>query len=217
MTNKIERTESARSTGESPRLVTSGAISGVIASVLFTALHQLVISNIWFSLVIMIVSGGLAGAAIAWAYDSMRTNASIRSWVAFNSSLMLLYVALTVVSIAVFDPVTTVGALIEANEPADELIGQAMPMTVVFTLGSAILITAVFGNLHKHFVPVLIMTIVLVLTLGLNVSIIGLVSFPSGTVYLVFEMLGLIAFLGVGYMILVAAISRRAFDSGDRE
>jgi hypothetical protein len=216
LTNEIESTESDHSIVDSGRLVTSGAISGVIASVLFTALHQLVISDIWFSLIIMIVSGGLAGAAIAWAYTSMTETANIKSWVAFNSSLMLLYVALTVVSIAVFDPVTTVGALIEANEPADELIGQAMPMTVIFTVGSAILITAVFGNLRKHFVPVLIMTIVLVLTLGLNVSIIGLVSFPSGTVYLVFEMLGLIAFLGISYMLLVAVLRRRTFGYGER-
>gem|GEM_PF-1433621 len=87
MTNKNETTEYDQSSDESGRLVAYGTIPGVIASVLFTALHQIVISNIWFSLIIMVVSGGLAGAAIAWAYSSTNENFSGKSWVGFLGRL----------------------------------------------------------------------------------------------------------------------------------
>ena len=54
----------------------------------------------------------------------------------------------------------------------------------------------------------MITTVVLVLTLGLNVSIIGLVALPSGSFYLVIELFALILALGIAFAVSFIALER---------
>jgi hypothetical protein len=56
-----------------------------------------------------------------------------------------------------------------------------------------------------RFGAVLLTCVVLVLLLDLNVSVIGLVSFLSSSLYLVIEMLGLIVALNVVYVVVFIA------------
>lgn len=77
-------------------------------------------------------------------------------------------------SVLIFEPVTTLVALVTFNSPPTELIDQAMPMTIAFTLGMAVLITWLYGRSIRTFPAVLIICAVLVTLLGLNFSAIGL-------------------------------------------
>jgi hypothetical protein len=60
---------------------------------------------------------------------------------------------------------------------------------------------------------VLLTCTVLVLLLGLNVSAIGLVTIPRGSVYLVAELFGLILALNVVYMAVFIGLERKSLIS----
>jgi hypothetical protein len=89
-----------------------------------------------------------------------------------------------------------------------------MPMTAVFTLGMAAIITLLYGRSWVKFASVLLTCIVLVALLGLNVSVIGLVSIPLGSFYLIVEMFGLIVALNVVYVAVFMVLERRRFSPG---
>ncbi len=189
-----------------------GAIAGAIAVMVFTIVHFFVISDIWWSLVPMLVAGAACGAALAATFGMVRTPTPM-TWFAYNAVWVALLGSLSVASILVFEPITTVAELIEADGPPDELIGQALPMTAAFTLLSAGVVTVVFMRRWSAFLPVLGTAALVVALLGLNLSITGLAEFESGQGVLIAELLGLVALLAgvyaVAYRMLELATSRR--------
>src|SRR5262245_56624016 len=48
-----------------------GALAGAFAALVFTIVHQIVISPIWFALPAMLAAGALCGTCIAWSYLSV--------------------------------------------------------------------------------------------------------------------------------------------------
>ena len=189
----------------------SGAIAGAIAALMFTVLHHVFISDIWFSTPIMLVSGAGCGLCLGWSYRSSVTAPGIKSWLAYNLVYIGMFGVLGAVSVAIFDPITTVEALIEANESPNELIGKALPLTVGFTLITAAIMTLIFKRAVSGFLPSLITCSLLVITLGLNVSIIGLVSIPRGSLNLIVELFALILVLGVLFAVTFIAQERQVF------
>ncbi|UCG23892.1 MAG: hypothetical protein JSW55_17435 [Chloroflexota bacterium] len=202
------------------RYAVSGAIAGAASAFIFTIIHDILISDIWFSLAIMLVAGALCGACLSWSYSLVVDAPSLRSWAAYNLLYDAMFVLLGLVSVLLFEPVTTMAAVVTANGPPDELIGQAMPITAVFTLLMAIIISLIYGFNWSRFGVILLTSTVLVLLLGLNVSVIGLVSIPRGSWYLVMEMFALILVLNVMYVIVFVGLERktmlRALMSGHR-
>jgi uncharacterized membrane protein YuzA (DUF378 family) len=136
---------------------------------------------------------------------------SVRSWLGYNLLYVVSFVLLAVVSVFVFEPVTTVAAMMQLDGPPDQLIGQALPMTAVFTLSLALFISWLYGHSWSRFAAILLTCVVLVMLLGLNVSVIGLVSFPSSSLYLVAEMFGLIVALNVVYVVVFIALAQKGF------
>jgi hypothetical protein len=112
--------------------------------------------------------------------------------------------------VLVFEPVTTIAALVVANEPPDELIRRAMPMTVLFTLATATLVSLLYGQRWQHFLAIFLTCTLLVLLLGLNVSAIGLVYVPSGSVYLIVEMFLLILAINLVFVAAFIALERKS-------
>jgi uncharacterized membrane protein YuzA (DUF378 family) len=184
----------------------TGAVAGALSALAFVAIHDLLISDIWFSLVPMMVAGAVCGLCIGWTYGLLFAASSIGSWWRYNLTYVAMFAVLGGVSVLVFEPRTTMAALTAANEPPHELIGAALPMTVVFTVVSAAVVTALFGRRWSHFGAVLMTSTVLVVLLGLNVSVIGLVEIPRGSLYLVAEMFGLIVFLNVVFAVAFMAL-----------
>jgi hypothetical protein len=119
--------------------VRSGAVAGALSAFAFAIIHDVFISDIWFSLVMMMVAAALCGVCIGWSYGLLVEAPSVGSWLRYNMLYVAMFVLLGAASVLVFEPVTTIAVLVAANEPPGELIRQAMPMTVVFTLATAAL------------------------------------------------------------------------------
>ena len=45
-----------------------GAFAGAFSALVFTVVHQVLISSIWFALPAMLGAGAVCGACIAWSY-----------------------------------------------------------------------------------------------------------------------------------------------------
>jgi len=190
------------------RFVLSGALAGAISTLVFTIIHDIFISDIWFMLTPMLLAGALCGGLVSWSYGLLVSSNSLRNWLGYNLIYVVLFCLLGVASVLLFEPVTTMAAVVTLNGPPTDLINQAMPMTVAFTFGMAILITMLYGPSWVKFGSVLLTCVVLVALLGLNVSAIGLVSIPVGSLYLIFELFGLIAALNLVYAVLFIPLER---------
>ena len=191
------------------RFVAVGAAAGGLSALVFTVAHQLLISSIWFAFPIMLVAGVLCGLCIALGFVLTDPAPSVQSWLRYNFSYLIMFVALGITSIVVFEPVTTIAALLKTNEPPNDLIGRALPVTGVFTVVSAGLLSLVQRTNARGALVILATTVLLVLFLGLNISILGLVAVPRSELGVVAEVIELlIVILGV-YAALVALLGRR--------
>jgi hypothetical protein len=191
------------------RYAASGAVAGGVSTVLFAVIHDIFISDIWFSLVPMLAAGALCGLCVAWSYALLVSAPSPGSWLRYNLLYVAMFALLGALSGLLFEPVTTMAAVVSANGPPDALIGQARPLTAAFTVGMATLVTLLYRAGWKRFGAVLLTCAVLVLLLGLNVSVIGLVSIPRGSLYLVAEMFGLIVALNAVYVAVFMSVRRQ--------
>jgi hypothetical protein len=190
--------------------VRSGAVAGALSAFVFAIIHYVFISDIWFSLILMMVAGAVCGVCVGWSYGLLVEAPSTGSWLRYNVLYVALFVLLGAASVLVYEPVTTIATLIEANEPPGELFGQAMPMTVAFTLASAVLLSLLYRRSWSRFAAILLTCVVLVLLLGLNVSVIGLVAIPRGSLHLVAELFGLILALNAVYVAVFMALERKS-------
>ena len=181
------------------RYVASGALAGTVSVLVFMTVHALFISNIWFSSIAMIAAGALSGACVAWTYALLVPQPSVRTWLRYNLVYLGMFIALGFTSVLVFDPVTTIAALIQAKEPPNDLFAKAMPMTLAFLIAITIALSIMYGRQWRHFAAILLTCSVLLALLGLNVSAIGLVDVPRGSLYLIAELFGLIFILDAVY------------------
>jgi hypothetical protein len=210
MTTETTPIQDGRMAAQNPRWALSGAIAGVVSAFVFTVIHDIFISDIWFSLVIMLLAGALCGACLGWSYSLLVRWPSFKSWLAYNLLYDGMFILLGLVSVLMFEPVTSMAAMISLNGPPEALIAQAMPVTAVFTLLMAVIISLVYRFSWRRFGVVLLTSTMLVLLLGLNVSVIGLVSIPRGSWYLVAEMFALILALNAVLVIVCAVLERRS-------
>jgi hypothetical protein len=74
-------------------------------------------------------------------------------------------------------------------------------------------VSLLYGRSWLRFGAILLTCTVLVLALGLNVSVIGLVYIPRGSLYLVLELLGLILAINVVYVAVFIALERKSLVS----
>lgn len=189
----------------------SGAIAGTISAFSFTIIHDIFISDIWFSLLPMLIAGALCGLCISWSHILLLPWPKFRNWLIFNGIWVVMFILLGLVSVVIYEPVTTMAALIAANGPPTELINQAGPMTAIFTLAVAIALALYYRASWRKFLALLLTSVVLVALLGLNVSTIGLVSIPGSGWFLVLEMFILIIVLNLVYVAVFTLLERRSW------
>ena len=180
---------------------------------MFVVVHDIFISDIWFSVVVMVVAGVVCGLCIGWSYGVVTEQAAYRSWILFNVSFVVMLFALGAASVLVFEPTTTIAFLIEEDEPPGDLIAQALPTTLAFTAVAAVAISILFGRTWAHFGAVLVTSIVLVALLGLNVSVIGLVDIPTDSLYLIAELFGLILLLDLVLAVVFVILERKTLSA----
>ncbi len=189
--------------------VRSGAVSGVIAALAFTAIHQWLISDIWSTVPVMLIFGGLCGLCVGWAFSVVFKQPTLVAWLGFNATFVVMFVAQAAVSIAVFEPITTFAAVVAANESPTELIVNALPVTLTFTVLYATLIAGALRRSRAGFGAALVTSAVLNLTLGINVTPLGLVEIPTSAFYLIAELFGLIVLMTVMYAAVFAVLERK--------
>jgi hypothetical protein len=195
----IERADHATSGTGAATFARSGAVAGAASTFVFTVVHHITISNIWFSFPFMLLAGALCGLGIGWSYGLLAERPSFAAWLRYNLVYVVMLMLLGLASVLLFEPVVSMAALMQTSGPPDALIAQALPMTLAFTLASAVVITLFYGRSRRHFAAILLTTTTLVLLLGLNISALGLVSIPRGSLILVAEFLGLVVLLDVVY------------------
>jgi hypothetical protein len=215
----VDRSRHSMATGaqRSDRIagfVVSGGIAGAASTLVFTVIHQFLISPIWFAFPAMLVAGALCGISLAWSYAQVVRTPTIGSWVNYNGLYLAVLVALGLTSLAMFDPVTTIASLLAAKEPPRQLIGRALPMTVVFTVATAALISSIYRPGWRGAGGILVTAVVLILFLGLNISTLGLVAIPRSALGVIAEVLTLLIALSAVYVALVVALGWSRF--GDR-
>ena len=130
----------------------------------------------------------------------------------YNLLYLAMFVVLGVVSVLVFQPVTTIPALLQSNEPPRELIARAFPMTGLFGLGTAASLFLFYRPSWTAGFAILLTTSVLILFLGLNISVLGLVAVPRGALGVIGEVFALlVAIIGI-YAWAVWSLGRSLFD-----
>ncbi len=190
-------------------ILRSGALAGSGSALVFTALHHVTISNIWFSVVPMLLAGAVCGASVAWSYGRLFAPPRVATWVHYNVVFMALFVVLGVLSLLVFDPVTTIPALLAANAPPRDLIREALPLTIGFILASTGLIHWWRGRNLLDAVAIFVTCAVLTVLLGVNISILGLIFLPVSAGFLVAKLFALILALNAAYVAFFLALERR--------
>jgi hypothetical protein len=203
--------EPARRAESLSGFVAMGTVAGVLSTLAFTILHQVLIVPIWFALPAMLGAGALCGACLAWSYALVVHRRTIGTWLQYNAAYLAIIVALGLTSLAVFEPVTTIEALLQSKQPPRELIGRALPVTGAFTLVAVALLGGLYRPGWRGAAGILVTAVVIVVLLGLNISALGLVAIPRSAVGVVAEVLALLLVLGAVYAAGVAGLARSRF------
>lgn len=196
------------------RFIGSGALAGAIAALGFTALHQLLINPIWFALPAMLVAGAICGTCLAWSYTLVVSATAVGPWLRYNLCYLAMFVALGLASLVAFEPMTTIAALLQSKEPPRALIGRALPFSGLFTLATAVVLSLVYRPGWKGAAGLLLTAAVLVVILGLNISILGLVAVPRAALGVLGEVFVLLVALGGIYAGVVVLLNRARFGGG---
>lgn len=187
----------------------SGALSGFISTLIFTIVHHILISNIWFSFIFMAIAGIISGISIAVSFGFLLKSTPNINWWKYNLFYIIMFMLLALCSVIFFEPVITMSTILQSNGPPDKLIRNAFPMTIIFTASFAVLLSIMYAKKIVQMVSILITSSILMLVLGLNVSIIGLVEIPSNSLYLIFELFLLIILIISIYAISFSILERK--------
>jgi hypothetical protein len=118
-------------------------------------------------------------------------------------------VFLGLVSLLVFEPVTTIGELLQSREPPIALIKRTIPMMIAFTLATAAVLSFLYRTDWRGSLALLLTSVLLIFPLGLNISILGLVQLSGTTLRALAAMFGLVLLLSSVYAASFAAIERK--------
>ncbi len=193
------------------RFPLSGAAAGAFSAVVFMVVHDLLISDIWFSLIPMLVAGALCGTAVSWTYKMLFPRPALVGWLGYNLVYVGVLVAMGIVSLILYEPVTTAAALIAAGGSPTALIRRATPLSAISIVLAAALLHRLWGRGIGQFLALILSSTLIVLLLGLNVSVLGLVEFDSQGWILVLYTYGLTLLLNLVYVGTFLALELRAF------
>ena len=195
------------------RCLRSGIIAGVVSAYSFALIHGAFISDIWFSLPALLIAGAICGLCLGWTYGLLFEKPSLSAWLQFNALFVGMFVLIGLVSVLVFEPVTTLAAVMASDALPDDLILQGLPVTILSPIIMAAVIGRLFARTWVHYAAIFLTCAVLVLLLGLNVAAIGLISIPHSSLYLVAELAGLILSLNVVFTVVFAGLEWKSFFS----
>lgn len=190
---------------------TTGAIAGAVSAWAFTALHGALIFDIWDRAAAMALAGALCGTCLAWSYASVRDTPSVTSWLAYNGLHVVLLTALGIASLVVLEPTASMAELMASTDALGDLVPSALPLMAWASVVGTGAVWATQRRRLRALPAVFITQVLLVVLIGHNFAILGLVELPDvGTALATF--VGVTAFLGasfaVSYLLLDAVAAR---------
>ncbi len=191
-----------------PKWELTGVLAGAVSTLVFTWVHQLTISDIWYMALPMVVAGSMAGAVIAWTYRGLATHPTVGGWVAFNGWVVALLGAMGLSSAIVYEPTTTMAAVMAASGPVDDLIVRALPLTGCFVAAATFLTGRVFAGTWRLRMRILVTVLVVTVVLGLNLSVLGLVDFAGASIGPLMAFFGLTGLLALVYTAVFVGLRR---------
>ena len=198
-TGRSMATLSEHPTDIRPRNLAAGAVAGVVSVVVFTVLHQIFINAIWWMFPIMAIAGACCGLCLAWCYATLVPEPSWRSWWGYISLFMAMFGLLAASSAIIYEPIISMAEIVNSSGGNPIPMSETLPLMIVFTLGWAGLLTAVYKGGLRGFGTASATIAVLMLLLGFNLSTVGLVDVPSEGWILLAEFFGYVAALSVTY------------------
>lgn len=180
--------------------VIAGTIAGALATIAFTAVHDLWILDIWDMVGPMVTAGAICGGALAWSYRATPEPHSARAWVGFNALTVLLLVALGAVSFVVLTPRYTFAEVLVMEDPLGVMLPLAVPLMVAAGIVGTVILWVVFGRSLRALLPIFLGHGLLVFLVGHNLALLGLLEFSSNAVVAYAEFVGLTVFLGASYL-----------------
>jgi hypothetical protein len=186
-------------------------IAGAVSAYSFALIHGAFISDIWFSLPALLIAGAICGLCLGWTYGLLFKKPSLSTWLQFNALFVGMFVLIGFISVLVFEPVTTLAAVMASDALPDDLILKGLPVTILSPIVMTVVIGRFFARTWTHYAAILLTCAVLVLLLGLNVAAIGLISIPRSSVYLVAELAGLILSLNVVFTVVFTVLTLNSF------
>ncbi len=176
--------------------IAMGAASGTITVLLFTLLHALLISDIWFNVVPMMVAGAVCGASLVWSYRAAVADHAPRRWLAYVGACSGLLITLGIVSLVVLEPRFTMTDLVDNDEALGLLLPPALPLMGAATVVGTGLLWLWLGRRPRALVPLLVSQLLLVFFVGHNLAILGLIEMSSDLLVGLAEFVGLTLLLG---------------------
>lgn len=200
------------------RAMLGGGVAGALAALVFTVVHGLMISDIWFMLLPMLTAGIICGLFLGWSFVLLSDAPSIGGWLRYNVLYLILLFALGPISLLMFEPVVTIPALLASPDglPA-ELVRQVTPLAAAYTVVMTLTITLLYSRRWSAFPVVLATSGALMLLLGLNIAPMGLVFLTSGWVPMLLELLALILVLNLIYAVTFAALAYKWLENSRRQ
>jgi hypothetical protein len=77
-------TDNLRPDLSTQRALLSGGLAGAAPVVEFTAVHHLLISDIWYALGPMVIAGAVCGVGVTWSYRRLFRMPSAAGWLMYN-------------------------------------------------------------------------------------------------------------------------------------
>lgn len=192
---------------------TVGAFAGAVSALAFTALHGVLIVNIWDRTAAMMLAGALCGSCLVWSYTSARDRPSAMGWLAYNGLHVALLVALGPTSLLLLEPTASMGELIASADQLGDLVPSALPLMAVASAAGTTVVWATSGRTFGSLPSVCTTQVLLVVLVGHNFAILGLVEISDVRAALG-SFLGVTLFLGASfafaYLLLDAVAARIA-------
>jgi hypothetical protein len=167
------------------------------------------ISDIWFNIVPMVTSGALCGLSIAWSYRQAETAPSTRRWITYNAYCTTLLIGLGGVSLLLLEPEYTMAELTNNDNALAMLMQPAAPLMTGGTIIGSLLLWAIYGPRSKTIIPILTTQALLMLLVGHNLAILGLVDIPRDQQYKILEFIGLTIFLAATFALGAITLTKR--------
>ena len=186
--------------------VAAGTIAGVCSTFVFTVLHQIFISSIWWMLPIMAIAGALCGVCLVWCYSELVYQPSGRSLAGYVALFTTMFGLLLVVSLIIYEPSISLDAMLQSSGGNPIPLRETLPLMTVFTIGWAGFLTLLYRTSWRGFGVALVTTTVLMALLGFNVSTAGLVEIPTSAWLLIVEFFGYLIALATVFGLVYAGI-----------